>query len=169
MANEENPKVQEGIRAAMANAEAALNDQYKSAAVPGTEPKPVPVATTLGGKEAPDYSNPLNHQHPYYKLYRILRYAFDQSATGKGRERHAASPVGDRPWLEQPIITLNRMVGPAGASYQVMKKAQEAMGMVERGDFNAGMAEMLGCIVYAAAAYQVMEEMRDNGQYKLPI
>ncbi len=92
----------------------------------------------------------------YEKLADVLTKAYDQSARGKGRERHA----NDKPFLEQPIFGISRMVGLGGLTYQVCKKAQEATGMHERGSNDAAQAELLGVIVYAAAAYLLIEEKK---------
>lgn len=98
--------------------------------------------------------------HGYERLQEILKLAFAQSATGKGRERHAYGPMGFKPWTEQPIMEIGRMVGPGGHAYQVNKKAQEAINMATRGDFNAAKAEVLGAIVYAAAMYHILDEQQ---------
>lgn len=95
----------------------------------------------------------------YENLERILDKAYEQSAKGKGHERHAHSPVGFRAWIDQPILANARQVGPAGPGQQVMKKTQEAVMMASRKDFAGAKAEMLGAIVYAAALYRLLEEM----------
>jgi len=90
----------------------------------------------------------------YETLARVLQLAYDQSARGKGKERHANS----EPFDQQPIFNISRMVGVGGLSYQICKKAQEATGMAARGSTDAAKAEFLGAIVYAAAAYLLIEE-----------
>ena len=97
----------------------------------------------------------------YENLERILKLAFDQSARGKGKARHASSPVGDRPWDEQPILAISRMVGPGYAAGQVQKKVQEAVTMSgNTANLDAAMAEALGAIVYSAALYKIFEEIK---------
>lgn len=96
---------------------------------------------------------------PYQELQRILVLAYNQSSTGKGAERHAASPVGVRPWHDQPILANARQVGPGGPGMQVMKKTQEAVTMAGNKNFTSAKAEALGAIVYAAALYKIVEEM----------
>lgn len=91
----------------------------------------------------------------YEPLQRILSAAYDQSANGKGRERHA----GGRPFEDQPIMVIGRMVGLGYQTGQIMKKSQEAVGMVSRGQHDAAKRELLGVIVYAAAAALLIEEM----------
>lgn len=86
----------------------------------------------------------------YRELARVLEKAFAQSAHGKGKERHA----NDKAFTDQPILNIARMLpGIGGHSFQIMKKAQEAASMIERGQFNAAQEELLGIIVYAAAAH----------------
>lgn len=90
----------------------------------------------------------------YEPLRRVLEEAYNQSARGKGRERHA----NEKPFLQQPIMEIGRMVGVGGHTYQINKKAQEATTMASRGQRGAAKAELLGVIVYAAAAYLLIEE-----------
>lgn len=92
----------------------------------------------------------------YEALARVLGLAYNQSAKGKGKERHANA----RPFLDQPIMAIGRMLGSTadGEFYQVIKKAQEASNMVARGNTSGAKAELLGVIVYAAATYLLIEE-----------
>lgn len=92
----------------------------------------------------------------YGPLARILSLAYDQSAKGKGKERHANA----RPFEKQPIMEIGRMLGSTcdGEMYQVIKKVQEASNMVARGNTEGAKAELLGAIVYSAAAYLLIEE-----------
>lgn len=90
----------------------------------------------------------------YEELRRILAEAYDQSAKGKGRARHANA----RPWTEQPILSITRTVS-AGFPYgQALKKVGESYGMLDRGEYQAAKAELLGAIVYIAAAIYHIEE-----------
>lgn len=91
----------------------------------------------------------------YEDLARILQGAYDQSAKGKGKERHA----NDKQFNQQPIMEIGRMVGVGGHTYQICKKAQEAGGMVDRGKLEAAKAELRGVMVYAAAAILLIEGM----------
>lgn len=91
----------------------------------------------------------------YETLSRVLSLALDQSARGKGKERHA---TGSAPFDRQPIMEIGRMVGPGGALFQAMKKAQEGMGMYNRREFDRANREFLGAIVYLAAAVALVEE-----------
>lgn len=100
-------------------------------------------------------SRPSGHQVIGYEpLARVLQLAYEQSAKGKGRERHA----NGKPFLKQPLLEISRMVGVGGPAYQVCKKTQEAVSMHASGRHEAAMAEFLGAIVYAAACYIIVEE-----------
>lgn len=90
----------------------------------------------------------------YEDLHQILLAAFDQAARGKGRERHA----NDKPFDKQPIMEIARMIGIGGHAYQMMKKTQEAVGMFNRGQREAAIAEFRGVIIYAAAAIKFAAE-----------
>jgi len=94
----------------------------------------------------------------YELLANILTDAFEQSAKGKGRERHG---LGD-PWDEQPIITLGREFGIGGTNFQAAKKMREAQKMAERGEFGAAERELLGSIVYAAASIALVREAAEK-------
>lgn len=94
----------------------------------------------------------------YSALRAVLDDAFNQSAKGKGSERHA----NGKDFQRQPILEISRMVGPGFATGQAMKKAQEATTMAARGDYDAATAELLGSIVYAAAAVIVIKETADS-------
>jgi hypothetical protein len=88
-------------------------------------------------------------------LKAVLDEAFRQSAEGKGAERHGRGV----PFNRQPILEIQRMVGPGFAMGQAAKKASEAAGMVARGDREAACRELLGTIVYAAAAIIAIREL----------
>lgn len=131
--------------------------------VPQPEPlKYEPPTQTPAAPQAPKTPG------PYDELARILNEAFAQASTGKGRQRHAHSPVGLRPWHEQPILANARQVGPAGPAMQTMKKSQEAIAMASRGDYDSAIAEFYGAIVYAAATIKVLEEMKAVGMNTRP-
>lgn len=107
--------------------------------------------------EAFEKSNPydLPMKEPgYEELASILEQAYNQSAKGKGKKRHA----NNLPFKEQPIMEIGRMSGIGGHVYQIMKKAQEAGNMHKRGEYEAAIAEFYGVIVYAAAAVLLTEE-----------
>lgn len=86
----------------------------------------------------------------YATLRDILDEAYDQAATGKGKERHA----NDRPWSAQPIAEIGRMVGVGFNLGQAMKKLQEASRM----EGETAVRELLGAIVYVASAIMLIRE-----------
>lgn len=93
--------------------------------------------------------------YSYSPLFDVLRDAFNQAAIGKGSERHS----GGKPFLKQPIMEIARMLdGVDGHSFQIMKKAQEAARMVQRGQREAAEQELFGIINYAAAAVLLIRE-----------
>lgn len=88
----------------------------------------------------------------YEDLAAVLDAALQQAAVGKGAERHA----GGQPFDAQPMAEISRMVGIGFPAGQMMKKAQEAVGMAARGDTGAAIRELLGAINYAAGAVIVL-------------
>ena len=103
----------------------------------------------------PDTTAPnLAPTDPYAPLWRVLDAAYDQAANGKGKERHANA----KPFTAQPIMEIARMVGPGYQLGQAMKKAQEAGGMIQRGQPDRAKAELLGAINYLAACVLLIEE-----------
>ena len=122
-----------------------LNAHRSGGQVPGKTPPAPETASEDFGKS-----------DPYFALAAVLGDALEQASKGKGKERHANA----RPFLDQPIMAIGRMLGSTadGEFYQVIKKAQEASNMVARGNTSGAKAELLGVIVYAAAAYLLIEE-----------
>lgn len=96
----------------------------------------------------------------YYPLFRVLTDALDQSQRGNGKDRHAR---GAEPFRRQPILEITRMVGAGGPAFQAMKKIQEALGMVDRGEREAAIRELHGAIVYTAATVIAIEEEASHG------
>lgn len=90
----------------------------------------------------------------YWPLKAVLDEALKQASSGKGNERHA----NGRPFDRQPIMEHGRLTGPAGPSFQALKKIGEAQGMLARGETDAAIRELLGAIVYSAAAVQLIKE-----------
>ena len=100
-------------------------------------------------------SHALDAEHLYKPLAGVLQLALNQAQSGKGRERHA----DDKPFIDQPILDIARMLGGMdGHAFQIAKKAQEAARMTRRGHLGAARAELLGVIVYAAAAHILLDE-----------
>lgn len=94
----------------------------------------------------------------YAPLRRVLNEAFSQSSVGKGYERHA----NGKSFMSQPIMEITRMHGIGFSTGQSAKKAQEACGMVSRGEYEAAKRELLGAIVYIAAACLWVEEVAEE-------
>ena len=90
----------------------------------------------------------------YAALVQALEAALNQAARGKGKERHA----NGKPFDQQPIMEIGRMVGPGYQIGQAMKKGQEAMTMRARGERDRARAELLGAINYMAAAWLLIGE-----------
>lgn len=94
----------------------------------------------------------------YEQLAEVLQTALDQSQRGKGKERHA----NDRKFDRQPIMEIGRMVGVGYPTGQASKKTQEAVGMFNRGEADRAVNELLGAIVYSAAAILLIREAQGN-------
>jgi len=95
---------------------------------------------------------------PYAELRRVLDAAFDQSASGKGAERHANHEA--EAFQNQDIVAIPSRYGLtlAGPGFQVEKKLREANRMLSRGEHAKAKHEILGAIVYSAAAYLLIEK-----------
>lgn len=94
----------------------------------------------------------------YDSLHRVLREAFDQASTGKGRERHA----NDLAFDDQPMQKLIDLYGVGFAHGQAAKKMQEAQGMLGRGEIDKAIHEVLGAIIYAAGAIISMKKQQQE-------
>lgn len=90
----------------------------------------------------------------YEPLAAVLQEALDQAQAGKGRERHAVTQGVFRPFERQPILEIGRMTGPGYEIGQAMKKAHEACELPPE----RAVAELLGAIVYLAAAVMLIRE-----------
>lgn len=97
-------------------------------------------------------------QH-YTDLRAVLDAAYEQSAHGKGLERHGS---GGKPWTEQPIFTIAGQVGDGFNAGQAIKKIQEAQQMAARGEHSKAMHEVLGAIVYAASLHVLWSKEVNN-------
>jgi len=92
----------------------------------------------------------------YGSLAGVLQAAHDHAARGKGHHRHGSDDV---PFLDQSSMQTTRRVGLGFPSGQIMKKAAEAKGMADRGEYDAAVAEFFGIINYAAIAVLALREM----------
>ena len=90
----------------------------------------------------------------YEKLRNVLERAYDQAAVTKGAERHA----NDRPFHEQPMQAIADRRGIGFILGQVDKKTEEGQGMIDRGENEAAVRELLGAIVYLAGAVIFLEK-----------
>lgn len=88
----------------------------------------------------------------YDKLAEVLSRAFAQAAVGKGKERHARG----EPFHEQVICIGARKFGVGSLLFQAFKKSEES----QRLEKDAAVRELLGAIVYLAAAVIVTEEQK---------
>ncbi len=79
----------------------------------------------------------------YGELASVLQAALNQAQSGKGKERHAT----DKPFTQQPIMQIRRMVGSGYTLGQAMKKAQES----QRLPADQAEVDLLGAINYLAA------------------
>lgn len=113
-----------------------------------TKPEPLPAGhfrvTTTPVDDYEPHEYRLKDPGGYTELASVLQAAFNQAAYGKGVERHANS----KPFVEQPILKLCQMYGAGFAFGQAGKKMEEA----QRMDKDAAVRELLGAIVYIAAA-----------------
>jgi len=85
----------------------------------------------------------------YERLAEVLTGAYDQAASGKGKERHATG----EPFQDQICCYLLRHIGAGGAVFQVCKKSIEAL----RLPYPANVNELRGAINYASAAIIELE------------
>ena len=97
----------------------------------------------------------LNVRSGYEKLGWVLENALDQAQNGKGNARHQ---IGDAPFHKQPICELGRLYGTGYNFGQAAKKAHETN---QLGSKEAKVAELLGSIVYLAAAVILIQEESD--------
>lgn len=86
----------------------------------------------------------------YDELRTALHDALTQASQGKGEERHGHG----RTFLEQPIFRHIKAHGVGFATGQAAKKLEEAHGL----NADRAKSELLGAIVYTAAAYIAWEE-----------
>lgn len=98
----------------------------------------------------------INVEPGYEPLARVLVEALEQCQHGKGRERHA----NDKPFAEQPMITIRQDVGRGFTLGQIIKKAEEVQNIPKPSD---QVQELLSIINYAAGEVICIEkEMQDR-------
>ncbi len=90
----------------------------------------------------------------YEKLALVLRAAYAQASSGKGKERHA---VADVAFEDQPMSVINRQLGSIdGFLYQAHKKSLEC----KRLPLPRAQDELLGAINYLAGAWIELDRLR---------
>lgn len=97
------------------------------------------------------------NDHNYDELRRVLKGAYDQAATGKGKERHAT----DEAFEDQKICVISRWISGspvAGVLFQAIKKAIESSRLPK----DRAIRELQGAINYLAAAIILLEELNTN-------
>lgn len=92
----------------------------------------------------------------YTPLRTVLEQAYNRTAKGKGKERHA----DQKAFLQQPIFAIPRALGGSQDPllFQAVKKIYESKRLPSPRDE----AELLDAIVYLAAAVLLMREKRDD-------
>lgn len=96
----------------------------------------------------------------YAPLQAVLGAAYEQAANGKGRERHAK----DKPFLEQTIFQTAEAHGLGFLTGQAEKKTREALGLLAAKGPEAAERELLGAVVYLAAAVIVVRQKADEAK-----
>ena len=94
----------------------------------------------------------------YETLARILKMAYGQASTGKGKERHA----NGRKFDDQPIMTIAKDHGLGYQTGQAEKKLKEAHTLLKLKGKDAAIRELLGVINYTAAAIAHIEKMEEG-------
>lgn len=90
----------------------------------------------------------------YESLQSVLDRAYMQAASGKGAQRHATGKA----FHEQPMQTIQDLVGSGFATGQAMKKLQEAARM----EPESAVRELLGAINYIAGAIIYIERQQQQ-------
>jgi len=101
----------------------------------------------------------INKINDYASLEKILSEAYEQSASGKGHVRHSDG----KPWEEQ-LINVIQGWGLDYARGQAVKKIVESQIYFNKvGNTQGAVAELLGAIVYCAAAiHNLRKEVRNE-------
>lgn len=99
----------------------------------------------------------MNKVTGYESLERVLVRAYEQAASGKGKERHA----NDLPFHEQTMQKIADRRGIGFVLGQADKKSEEAQGMYDRDEHEAAIRELLGAINYIAGAIIYIERQNE--------
>lgn len=92
----------------------------------------------------------------YEKLAAVLMRAYNQAARGKGKERHSHG----EPFDQQVIQDMANRFGVGALLGQAFKKSEES----QRLPHDRAVAELLGAIVYLAAAVIAMEKRMQSAK-----
>lgn len=98
----------------------------------------------------------LQTRQDYAPLQEVLEAAYQQAASGKGRERHVAG--AREPFTQQVICQGGRRYGRSALLFQAHKKAEESQRLPPA----RAEAELLGAIVYLAAAVVLLREEQES-------
>ena len=90
----------------------------------------------------------------YQSLFSVLMEGLDQAQFGKGRNQHSAG----EDFVEQEICETTRAVGLGFPLGQSRKKCRESLRILEQKGSEAAKKELLGAIVYIAAACIILDE-----------
>jgi hypothetical protein len=88
----------------------------------------------------------------YESLKTVFKDAYDQAATGKGKERHA----GNEPFEQQQICQISRWLG--SVDYDIGQAVKKCLEINRLPTAEAKISELLGAINYIAAAIVVLKE-----------
>lgn len=89
--------------------------------------------------------SPMPTNPAYDSLEVVLKAAYNQAASGKGKERHAGNGLS---FTDQPMQTISKLLNTSdGLAFQAIKKVTEAKGMQT---FEQKERELLGAINYIA-------------------
>ena len=99
----------------------------------------------------------MNNQ--YDSLRDVFMMAVNEAISGKGGQRHGTSDKFEN----QQLCSFMREAGLSPAMYQIQKKARELLRFKGKNRKERVRRELLGIIIYAAAAVIVNEEVHEKG------
>tara|TARA_R110000851_G_scaffold239969_1_gene392682 strand:+ start:273 stop:695 length:423 start_codon:yes stop_codon:yes gene_type:complete len=111
-----------------------------------TPPNPLtPISETYTALQELINRSPIPTNPAYDSLEVVLKAAYNQAASGKGKERHAGNGLT---FTDQPMQTISKLLNTSdGLAFQAIKKVTEAKGMQT---FEQKERELLGAINYIA-------------------
>lgn len=115
-----------------------------------------PKSKQVAPAAAPDPKVIFGTVDGYESLADVLERAYYQSAIGKGNIRHAQAGEA---FTDQVIMDGAKRFGTGALIFQAYKKAEES----QRLDTERGVNELLGAIVYLAAAVIDRERLESQG------